>query len=172
MQEVMLLPVVHKHLFSFAESATWEKLQSAIRPAKGDQTLLEGHSKEAMQATLDFLVNWQSKMAVLRNMIADSLIILLRSPEWLQVAQLLPLELQAQLPVNFAGNEAMKSSPSKPRRAQEIDTVVDAIKSDMILGVSKPLMKWRKSKREFLRNMAHQIARHFEKGVTKLVTRA
>lgn len=124
-------------------------------------------------------------MEVLRNFIGDSLSILLRSPRWLEVAQL-PLDLQAQLPEVFAASRAIcqklveapegleksKWSLSEPRRTQSINPVMNAINSDFILGVTKPLMNPRKSKREFLRNMICKIAQHFEKRVTEFAPKA
>jgi len=152
LQEVMLLKTVRENRLLYAESATWEKLQSAIWPANADQTLLEGHSKGAMRAVLAFLVSWRSKMTVLRNRIADSLIILLRCPAWRQVAQFPPLELQTQLLKVFARNEAMRlklvETPETPENmrqktpevpdchTQQLYPVMDEIKNAMILGAS------------------------------------
>lgn len=153
LQDILLLPNVSEHYLPAAESAVWEKLHTGIRVGKGYQRVVEGHSKEAMRATLEFLVSWKSKRKDLRPRIRESLAILLECPEWLRVAQLEPMHLQRQLLEVFAGNLPMCRKLAEPVQviiepnhkpllekllcdSERIEPLRDEIKNKLLVGAS------------------------------------
>lgn len=153
LRDVLSLPDVPEYCLPDAEAAIWEKLHTGIRVGKGYQGILEGHSKGAMRAALEFLVSWRDRRRDLRPRIRECLAIVFESPEWLRVSQLEPMTLQRQLLDVFAGNIPMrrklvedvqvivelKHKPSLEkllRDTEGTDPLRDEIKKKLLLGAS------------------------------------
>lgn len=87
------------------DEQSWEELKLCIDAARTTPSTLQGHSEEAMQAGLEFLVRLKDVYPLSVGKVTQCLKVLLHDVDWMHAAKCLPLETRTEIETIVATRE-------------------------------------------------------------------